>query len=281
MTNKPVVFFGTPDFAARVLTGIIQSGILPVMVISMPDRPQGRGYQSFPTPVKLVAQAAGIPCSAPLNVDQLSLVLSTLPPFLGLVVAYGMILPEGMVQQYDLVNLHASLLPRYRGASPIQAALLNGDVYTGMSLMRIDKGVDAGDIIATREVPIEHHDQAETLMVKLTKASISLFVKKYQEGGLPWRGLPQDPSKATYTKKIKREDGLIDFSTDSAALIYRKWQAYTPWPGVFVFHKGKRVKLIEIELNHNQLVIQKVQCEGKSVSDYQSFVNGNGSLLTP
>ncbi len=277
--NNPIVFFGTPDFAARVLKGILQSGLCVAAVISMPDRPQGRGYQLMSTPVKQMAISSNIACYQPENAVQLQALLEGLEPFLGLVVAYGMILPSQIVHQFELVNLHASILPRYRGASPIQAALLNGDVETGMTLMKIGEAVDSGDVIAIEHVSIDPLDQAATLTDKLIVASVKLFVDQYGRQTLPWKGKPQDHTLSTMTKKIKREDGLIDLSAESPESIYRKWQAYTPWPGVFVFHEGKRVKLIEVEFQDNKLNIQKVQCEGKSVISYQQFVHGNGSLL--
>ena len=277
--NNPIVYFGTPDFAARVLKGILQSGLCVAAVISMPDRPQGRGYALMSTPVKQMAISSNIPCYQPENAVQLQALLEGVAPFLGLVVAYGMILPPQIVHQYELVNLHASILPRYRGASPIQAALLNGDVETGMTLMKIAEEVDSGDIIATEQVSIDPRDQAATLTDKLIVASVKLFVDQYGRKPLPWKSKPQDHTFATVTKKIKREDGLIDLSAESPESIYRKWQAYTPWPGVFVFHNGKRVKLIEVEFLNAQLNIIKVQCEGKSAINYQQFVNGNGPLL--
>ncbi len=278
MNNNPLVFFGTPDFAARVLTGVLSAGLSVASVISMPDRPQGRGYRLIPTPVKQVAQDADIKCYQPENAAQLQVFLEMFPPFLGLVVAYGMILPMEIVHRYEMVNLHASILPRYRGASPIQASLLNGDAETGMTLMRLGESVDAGDIIAVERVPIGHYDQSETLTNKLIDAAVKMFVEHYRRVPLPWEGVSQDHSAATFTKKIKREDGLVDLLEESPQSIYRKWQAYTPWPGVFVFHNGKRVKLIELDLQNNKLLIQKVQPEGKSVIEYSSFVNGNGSL---
>ena len=280
-TNNPLVFMGTPDFAAGVLSGILAAGIVPLVVISMPDRPQGRGYQLVPTPVKQVAAANHIACYQPENAKALQAILQELPAFLGLVVAYGMILPESMVRQFDLVNLHASLLPRYRGASPIQATLLNGDKQTGMSLMRIDKDVDAGDVIAQKTINIDANEHSESLTHKLIAASIALFVAQYQTVQAPWSGQPQDQALAMFTKKIKREDGAVDLVHDSAQALYRKWQAYTPWPGIFVFHNGKRVKLIEITLREGKLVINKVQVEGKSIVDYVQFMNGNGALPTP
>lgn len=277
--NNPIVFFGTPDFAARVLKGILQSGLCVACVISMPDRPRGRGYQLLSTPVKQMAISSNITCYQPENAVQLQALLEGFAPFLGLVVAYGMIMPPLIVHQFELVNLHASILPRYRGASPIQAALLNGEAQTGMTLMKIGEEVDSGDIISIERVQIDHRDQVATLTDKLITASVRLFVEQYRREALPWLGEPQDHSLSSLTKKIKREDGLIDLSAESPKSIYRKWQAYTPWPGVFVFHKGKRVKLIEVEFQNAQLNIIKVQCEGKSAINYQQFVNGNGPLL--
>lgn len=277
-TNNPVLFLGTPEFAAQVLQGLFDASVPVLAVISMPDRPQGRGYKLLPTPVKKVAMQHNVSCYQPEKSEQLGELLKGFPPFLGLVVAYGMILPESIVRHYYLVNLHASLLPKYRGASPIQAALLNGDKETGMSLMRLDKDVDAGEVIGRETVPIHPRDQAQALTDRLIEAAIELFVKQYTSRTAPWSGSHQDHNLSTYTKKIKREDGLVDLTKESPASVYRKWQAYTPWPGIYVEHQGQRIKLIEVGLVEDQLVIMRVQVEGKSVVDYRDFLRGNNKL---
>ena len=247
-----VVFMGTPDFAVPSLKALVESGFQVPLVITQPDKPAGRGKKLKPPPVKTVAQKLGIEVLQPKRIKEnaeLKEKLRAIKPDLIVVAAYGKILPEWLLNlpKFGVVNVHASLLPEYRGASPIQAALLDGKEETGVTIMKVIPELDAGPIIAQEKVKIEPEDNAQTLHDKLSELGAKLLVEtlpRYVKGEL--KPVEQDDSKATYCKQITKEMGKIDWK-ESAHKIFNAVRAFTPWPSAYTFYKGKRVKITSAE----------------------------------
>jgi len=251
--EKPkVVFMGTPDFAVPSLEKLIEAGFKVPLVITQPDKPAGRGKKLKAPPVKLKAQEHGIPVCQPEKLKdnrQLQELLKEIEPDLVVVAAYGKILPDWLLKlpKRGTVNVHASLLPKYRGASPIQAALLNGEKETGVTLMEVVPELDAGPIIAQRKVKIEPTDNAQTLHDKLSRLGAQLLVETlpdYLNGRVT--PAPQNEEEATYCPKITKEMGRIDWNL-KAEEIFNRVRAFTPWPSAYCFYRGKRIKLTEVE----------------------------------
>ena len=243
---------GTPDFAVPSLKKLIEKGYDVKLVITQPDRPAGRGKKLTPPPVKVVAEELGIPVYQPERVkdnEELREKLLSINPDLIVVAAYGKILPEWLlnIPEYGTVNVHASLLPKYRGASPIQWALLNGEEETGVTIMKVIPELDAGDIISQRRVKIEREDNAKTLHDKLAEVGAELLVETiplYVSGKL--KPVPQNEEEATYCPQIKKEMGEIDW-TRSSREIFNQIRAFTPWPSAYTTFRGKRVKILKAE----------------------------------
>ena len=243
---------GTPDFAVPSLKKLVEKGYDVKLVITQPDRPAGRGKKLTPPPVKVVAEEMGIPVYQPERVkdnEELREKLLSINPDLIVVAAYGKILPEWLlnIPKYGTVNVHASLLPKYRGASPIQWALLNGEEETGVTIMKVIPELDAGDIISQRRVKIEREDNAKTLHDKLAEVGAELLVETiplYVSGRL--KPVPQNEEEATYCPQIKKEMGEIDW-TRSSREIFNQIRAFTPWPSAYTTFRGKRVKILKAE----------------------------------
>ncbi|OGI08399.1 MAG: methionyl-tRNA formyltransferase [Candidatus Margulisbacteria bacterium GWF2_35_9] len=276
---KNILFLGTPKFAETIFSAIYKEGIIPKAVISMPDRPKGRKNQLFEPEVKQWAKSNKLSVYQPASSNELRQTLKELQPDLLIVIAYGMIFPPDIVDEYLLINVHASILPKYRGASPIQATLLSGDMESGVTLIKIAHQVDNGDIISIKKVPIEEQDNLESLNCKLEKAGIDLLKKQLDIPIEKWKYLKQEESGSSYTYKIKKEDGYIEFGRETSIEIIRKLRAYTPWPGVYTIKDGKRVKILDANIKNGNLVIQTVQLEGKNAISYSDFINGFGSLF--
>lgn len=229
-----IVFAGTPDFAVPTLQRLIDAGFPPVAVYTQPDRPAGRGRQPRPSPVKQCAERHGIPVLQPrsLREPQVQAELAALAPDLMVVVAYGLILPEAVLQTPRLgcVNVHASLLPRWRGAAPIQRALLAGDALTGVTIMQMDAGLDTGPMLAHRECRIEPQDTAGSLHDRLAEQGAELLVTVVPEliaGRL--EAQPQDAAAATYAEKLHKDEAPLDWRQPAAKLA-RQVRAFNPWP---------------------------------------------------
>jgi methionyl-tRNA formyltransferase len=248
MKNK-LVFMGTPEFAVPCLEALINcNDIQIVAVYTQPDKEAGRGLQLTASPVKLVAQTRNLPLRQPDTLKNFAALeaLQALHPDIIVVAAYGKLIPVEIlaVPPYGCLNLHPSLLPRYRGATPIPAAILNGDTASGVSIMLLDTGMDSGPVLKQREVAVSDDDTAASLGARLAQIAADLLMEV-----LPlWLGgkiqpRPQDDSRATYTRPIHKEDGRIDWNQD-ALLIWRKVRAYAPWPGCFTSWSGKNLKII-------------------------------------
>lgn len=236
------VFFGTAEIACPSLSALSDSGFAKVVaVVSQPDKPSGRDLQIRPTPVKALALERGIPVLQPQRArDEIFLEeLRALAPDVIVVMAYGQILSGALlaIPRHGCVNIHTSILPKYRGAAPIQWAIFNGDAETGVTLMKMDAGMDTGPIIAIRRTPIAENDNAQTVHDRLGKMGAALLVEKlpaYLDGSL--QPSPQ-PEGATHARKISKDDGRLRW-TEPARALWNRIRALTPWPGTFAFLSG-------------------------------------------
>lgn len=245
-----IVFMGSPDFAVPTLRKLAGQYHL-VGVVTQPDRPAGRGKVLTPPPVKLIAQEYGIPVIQPerLRQPEAIAVLQSWQPDLIVVTAFGKILRQNVLDMppFGCVNVHASLLPRWRGAAPVQAALLHGDMKTGVTIMKMDAGVDTGPILEQTEVEIAFNDTGGSLSHRLAGIGADLLLEVlpiYLEGKLQFR--LQDNNLATYAPMLKKEDGQLDFSLP-VVFLANKVRAYNPWPGAFTWWKNE---IFKIHLSH-------------------------------
>ena len=296
-----LVFCGTPRFAVSTLEKLVEAGFRVHVVVTQPDRPKGRGLELVRSPVKESALRLNLPVTQPERIkvnDEFRSQLTALKPNAIIVVGYGRIIPQWMLDLPPLgnINLHASLLPKYRGAAPIQWAIANGEIVTGVTTMRIDAGLDTGDILLQQELPIAPEDTAETLAPRLASIGAALVVQTLH--GLEARTLhprPQDNTQASLAPILKREDGLIDFSR-SAADIINRIRGFQPWPGAYTKFRGKNLEILkakpatdvlpvgEMHVVSNRLLVGcghqtslellQIQLEGKKRSSAQDFVRG-------
>ncbi|HFE66391.1 MAG TPA: methionyl-tRNA formyltransferase [Chloroflexi bacterium] len=241
-----IVFMGTPDFAVPALQKLIETQTV-VGVVTQPDKPAGRGKKVRPSPVKAAAQAAGIPVYQPksLRSEEAAAPLREWQPDVIVVAAFGQILRPHVLElpPHGCINVHASLLPRWRGASPIQHAILAGDAETGVCLMQMDAGLDTGPVYVCRRTPIMPEDTAAALHDRLAQMGAELLGAHLDDivnGRIS--PTPQDDSQSTYAPMIKKEDGRLDW-TQSAAELERRVRAMTPWPGAFTSWRGKMLKI--------------------------------------
>ena len=246
-----IVFAGTPDFAVPPLKALLAAGHRVVAVYTQPDRPAGRGRKLVASPVKQAAEAAGIPVFQPVTLKDGAAVeaLVALRPDLMVVVAYGLLLPQRVldVPRLACINVHASLLPRWRGAAPIQRAVLAGDRMTGVAIMRMEAGLDTGPVYLVRETEIGPRQTAGDLHERLSKLGAEALIDALPgiaDGSL--RPQPQDPRAATYAHKIDKAEGRIDWRR-GAAEIGRQVRAFNPWPVAFTIVAGDTVRIWEAE----------------------------------
>lgn len=248
---------GTPDFALPSLKALIDSGEEVVSVYTQPDRPKGRGRKLAPSPVKEAAVSFGLPVFQPASYKEASAVdhLAEQKPDLLIVVAYGLILPQKVldIPFWGAVNVHASLLPRYRGAAPIQRAIINGEKETGVTTMRLDAGMDTGDILLMESEPILETDTAQSLHDRLSVLGGRLLLQTLEglrHGTLLPR--PQDPSSASYAPPLTKGEGEVRWDL-SALEIDRLIRGLTPWPGAFTFFQGKRLIIHKAKPDHPEI----------------------------
>jgi len=303
-----IVFMGTPDFAAPALDALIQSEHEIVGVFAQPDEPAGRGRSVVSPPVKKLALQHRLTVHQPpslrgsCELDR----LASLKPDVVIIAAYGKILPESFlrVPPFGCLNIHASLLPRHRGPSPIAAAILAGDEMTGVTIMIVTKVMDTGPILTQRQIPILPHDTTGSLFQKLSGLGAELLMEtlpQWLEGKLVPQ--PQDNGKATYCKMIAKEDGLIDWRRPAVEL-WRKVRAFQPWPGGYTTWQGRTVKIIEavplsgegtpglvvamsqeqiasigVHTGEGTLGLIQVQLEGKRAMDAAEFVRGQRDFI--
>ncbi|TET69049.1 MAG: methionyl-tRNA formyltransferase [Candidatus Aminicenantes bacterium] len=243
-----IVFFGSPAIALVSLKRIMEEGHRIELVISQPDKPTGRGKKLIPTPLKRFAQDLNIPVYQPVKIrkDQIALEkIKKINPDLNVVVAYGQIIPSSIIflPKYNSINVHFSLLPKYRGASPIQWALLNGERKTGVTIFELNERMDEGDILAKEEVDIHPEEGASELEARLAQKGAELLVKTIANIG-KIKPQKQDHSQATYAPRIKKEDGRIKWEKN-AIFIERLVKAYTPWPSAYTFLADRRIKILK------------------------------------
>lgn len=300
-----IVYLGTPKISAIVLENLIKNGYKIVAVVSQADKPQGRKMILTPTETKLVAQKYNIPVFQPVKIRDDYEFLKELEPDIILTMAYGQIIPQAVldIPKYLPLNLHGSILPKYRGASPIQQAILNGDKSTGITLMEMVDKMDAGRMFYKKEVEIKDDDNYETLSDKLAYLAYEVFDEGIQSviDGTN-KGKEQDESLVSFTKKIKAEQSLIDFN-DDACSINNKIRALNPDPGTYFVFNNEKIKVAKAEVvklssdmfpgtiikydkndfiiacKHNALSIKLLQKPGKKMMDYKSFFNGNQNLF--
>jgi methionyl-tRNA formyltransferase len=241
------IFMGTPDFAVPTLQYLVRAGVTPEVVVTQPDRPKGRGRKPLPSPVKIAALDLGCEVLQPASVSDPGFVsrLSDIRPDFFIVVAYGHLLTSELlsIPKIAPINLHASLLPKYRGAAPIQRAIMNGEDESGVTTMRMDRGMDTGDILLTEKTAIEPQDTSGSLHDRLAVMGGDLVLRT-MEGMVSGRiaPIPQDHSQASYAPMLAKKDGHIDWSLP-ASRIFCNIRGVTPWPGAYTFHNEFRLKI--------------------------------------
>ena len=301
-----VVFMGTPDFAVPVLKTLIETQNV-VGVVTQPDRPAGRGKQLRPSPVKIAAEEAGIPVYQPksLRSEEAAQPLRDWQPDIIVVAAFGQILRPHVLDlpPHGCLNIHASLLPRWRGAAPIQHAILAGDAETGVCLMQMDVGLDTGSVYACMPTPISPTETAASLHDRLAELGANLLAVHLDNilaGKLT--ATPQDDEKFTYAPMISNEDGRLDW-TQTSAEIDRRIRAMTPWPGAFTTWQGELLKIKAASAANGRfptgnpghvvayeegaailtadgaLVLEEIQLAGKRVTAVSDFLRGYDTFI--
>lgn len=283
MNNKiKIAFFGSSDFSVIVLDELKKLGIMPELVISTPDKPQGRKLILTPTPAKVLAENNSIECITPEKLKDQDFISKVSEYNLFIVASYGKIIPKEIINipEYKVLNIHPSLLPKYRGASPLQEQILNNEQNVGVSVMQIDEEMDHGPIITQKKVEVASWPVGFTdLQEILAKAGADLLAEilpDWIKGKI--KAKEQNHAEATFTKKIEKQDGLIDIKSADQFKNYLKILAYEEWPRAFFeIEKGDRkIKVIITKAvwKNNTLEIQKVIPEGKKEMDYKSFLLG-------
>ena len=299
---------GTPEFAVPALEALADAHSLDVVgVVTQPDRPGGRGRQLMLSPVKQAALERDLALFQPhsLRTPEAMVQLAAWKPDVIVVAAFGQILRQDVLDlpPHGCLNVHASLLPRWRGAAPVAAAILDGDDVTGVTIMRMDAGLDTGPILAQREEPILPDDTRATLQERLARMGAELLVETlpaYLAGGLPPR--PQPEGGATYARQLRKEDGLLDWSRPADELA-RQVRAFTPWPGPFTTWRGRRLKVLRsaplpgwrgetppgtvvaladgvaVATGEGALRLEKVQLAGKRPMDSAIFIRGQRDFV--
>lgn len=264
-------YFGTPSVASETLRVLLECGYVPALVVTSPDAPKGRGLVVAPSPVKELAQEHGLPLLTPERLDAETLAaIRGYGCDLAIVVAYGKIFPEKLIGAFPLgvLNIHYSLLPKYRGATPLETALLSGDRKTGVTIQKMVKELDAGDILAQEAINIGPSETARELRPRLIALGANLLVgtlPEYMEARLT--PMPQDATQATRAFKIKKEDGLLDLDAP-ATENWNKYRAYADSIGTFFFEDGKRMKITEASLKNGAFIVERVIPEGKREMAY-------------
>ena len=303
--NARIIFMGTPSISSKVLEGLILDGYKIIAVIAQPDRPVGRKKILEPVPTKVVAEKYNIPVYQPEKIRKEYDFVKELNPDLILTLAYGQIVPQGLldIPKLGCINLHGSLLPKYRGAAPIQYALINNEKKTGMTLMKMVKEMDAGEMYATEEVEIADEDNATSLFEKMGDAALKLILRvlpDYLDDKLP--GVPQNESQVTFAPSIKPEEEKIDL-IKSKEEIFGLVRGLSEVPGAYLYFDELKLKIyraqivsdeiigeigeivkadkfgLHLQTNNGIIALLDLQLEGKKRMDYKSFINGHPQLL--
>ena len=301
-----IIFMGTPDFAVPGLQALINDPRFKIAaVVTQEDKPVGRKQELLPTPVKKTALENKLTVWQPKHVKNIADKIKTAAPDFIVVIAYGQILPEEVlaIPQVACVNVHASLLPKYRGAACLQAPILNGDQETGVTVMLMDKGLDTGDILRQERIELANSETLTTLHDKLSALGAKILgdtLIDYATGKI--KPQPQDNKLASYITTIKKEAGRIDWRKP-AEVIERQIRAFNPWPGTFTDLNGKMIKIIKakttenndkslissqifleenvlaVKCGQNGLLILELQLEGKKATDSKSFLAGHKEII--
>ena len=304
-SNEKIIFMGTPEISAYVLEGLISNGFNVVAVIAQPDRPVGRKKVLEPVPTKVVAQKYNIPVYQPEKIRKDYEFVREINPDVIVTLAYGQIVPQGLldIPRRGCINLHGSLLPKYRGAAPIQYALMNNDRVTGMTLMKMVKEMDAGEMYAVEKVVVDEEDNSTSLFKKMGEAALRLILRTlpdYLGGRLI--GIPQDESLVTFCPTIKPEEERLDVEGPKERF-FGLVRALSDVPGAYCYLDENKLKIykckivsdevkgkvgeiiradkggLEVQLCNGVISILELQKEGKNRMDYKSFLNGNQGLL--
>ncbi len=301
MNTLKTIFFGTHEFAVTILDGLVESPFFDVtLVVTQPDKPVGRKKVLTPPPVKVYAEQQGITVAQPPSLKKFD--VTTYAPDICIVAQYGKIIPDHILDAapYKTINVHTSLLPQYRGASPIQSALIHGDTTTGVTIMQMNAGLDTGPIISQRELeilPTETYLELDARLAPLASDLLVETIPQYVSGDLV--PVLQVDAEATHCKQFTRDDGKVDWQRD-AATIYNQYRGMTPWPGVWTMWGDKRLKLLDIRpssqhhmpgqvsvenatlhigTQSGSIVVHKLQLEGKKAMDAQTFLQGFSSSI--
>lgn len=303
--NCRIILMGTPNISAKVFEGIICAGYHVVAIIAQPDRPVGRKKILEPVPTKVIAEKYNIPVYQPVKIRKEYDFVKELNPDLIITLAYGQIVPQGLLDIPTLgcINLHGSLLPKYRGAAPIQYALINNEKKTGMTLMKMVKEMDAGEMYATEEVEISDEDNSTSLFEKMGDAALKLTLRVLPDfiaGKV--KGIPQDESQVTFAPSIKPEEEKIDLNK-SKEEIFGLIRGLSEVPGAYLYFDNLKLKIykshiisgetlgevgeiikadkfgLHIQCVNGVLAIDDLQLEGKKRIGYKDFVNGHNDLL--
>jgi methionyl-tRNA formyltransferase len=294
-----LIFLGTPAFAVPTLERIVEAGHRVVAVFTQPDRPKGRGGQLSQSPVKEAALRLGLPVYQPERIKHPSAAeqLQQMKPDAMVVVGYGQIIPQAIIDipRHGIINVHASLLPKYRGAAPIQWAIANGETRTGVTTMRIDSGLDTGDMLLKWETEIGSEEDALDLGGRLSVAGAQLLVETLRDNPTP---VKQDPDAATYAPILKKEDGLIDWNLP-AEKIFNRSRGFLPWPGAYSYFRGQMFHIWKSRVSgealqgvpglmsamdkrlliacgeRTELELIEVQVEGRKRMSGTAFMNGH------
>lgn len=296
-----IIFMGTPDFAVGTLRSLAEAGHEITLVVSQPDKPKGRGHAMVPTPVKVVAEELGIPVFQPVKIREAKDVLEKTEADVCVVAAFGQIIPASILhmKKYGCINVHASLLPKYRGAAPIQWAVIDGEEESGVTIMQMDEGLDTGDMLAKAIVPLDEKETGGSLFDKLSEAGGRLCVEtlaKLEKGEI----IPekQGESPTAYASMLDKKMGNIDWNK-SAVVIERLVRGLNPWPSAYTHLDGKTLKIwacdvlpqsaskgesgeilevtkdaIHVQTGDGILVLREIQLAGKARMDAGAFLRG-------
>lgn len=296
-----IIFMGTPDFAVGTLRSLAEAGHEITLVVSQPDKPKGRGHAMVPTPVKVVAEELGIPVFQPVKIREAKDVLEKTEADVCVVAAFGQIIPASILhmKKYGCINVHASLLPKYRGAAPIQWAVIDGEKESGVTIMQMDEGLDTGDMLAKAIVPLDEKETGGSLFDKLSEAGGRLCVEtlaKLEKGEITPE--KQGESPTAYASMLDKKMGNIDWNK-SAVVIERLVRGLNPWPSAYTHLDGKTLKIwacdvlpqsaskgesgeilevtkdaIHVQTGDGILVLHEIQLAGKARMDAGAFLRG-------
>ena len=298
--KQRLIFFGTPDFALPPLKTLYLGGYEIAGVYTQEPKKKSRGMKELKTPVHLWAESQLLPVYFPSKLDKQSLEeFESLKPDVAILFAYGKIIPPKWlnVPIFGFINIHASLLPRWRGAAPVQRAIENNDKKSGITIMKMNEGLDEGPIIASQEIAINSETNGQTLIDQISHDSCSLLynnLEKYLKGSLS--PVDQDHEKSTYASKINKDESILNWNTD-AKILEQKIRAFYPYPATWFSHKGKRYKVLKVKVSslkgesgkilqspliigckQNSLEILEIQAEGKKPQSIDQFLLGNNNF---